>query len=317
MTPFKKIFQNFSMLLIFLGAVVVVNIWSFAQKADQQKAVTAQKPAVTTAVSEETTSQPLLSAGTGAVTGAAPVLTTAPPALTFQTVDLSYFDDALFIGDSRTEGLALYGDLTNADYFCNIGLSIYEVENVVAGNPNEGEQCTLAQKLGQKKYGKVYVMLGLNELGTGTTEEWAQKYKEVLDQIHQAQPDAIIYIQSILVVSAAQDDPSGYINNNNVRTRNEALKALADQQTFFYLDVNEAVTDANGCLNADYTSDGIHLLGNSLSLWKNYLMQHAIVKGGAATFSTPVQTTTTAVGTGTPPDGGTIPPVTSAPLQTP
>ena len=46
-------------------------------------------------------------------------------------------------------------------------------------------------------------------------------------------------------------------------------------------------------------------------------MQHAIVKGGAATFSTPVQTTTTAVGTGTPPDGGTIPPVTSAPLQTP
>ena len=52
MTPFKKIFQNFSMLLIFLGAVVVVNIWSFAQKADQQKAVTAQKPAVTTAVSE-------------------------------------------------------------------------------------------------------------------------------------------------------------------------------------------------------------------------------------------------------------------------
>ena len=73
MTPFKKIFQNFSMLLIFLGAVVVVNIWSFAQKADQQKAVTAQKPAVTTAVSEKTTSQPLLSAGTEAVTGAAPV----------------------------------------------------------------------------------------------------------------------------------------------------------------------------------------------------------------------------------------------------
>ena len=308
MTPFKKIFQNFSMLLIFLGAIVVVNIWSFAQKSDQSKTTAAQKPAVTTAVSQEATDQSLLSS-------AAPVGTTAPPAPAFQTVDLSYFDDALFIGDSRTEGLALYGDLTNADYFCNIGLSIYEVGDIVAGNPNEGEQCTLAQKLGQKKYGKVYVMLGLNELGTGTTEEWAQKYKEVLDQIHQAQPDAIIYIQSILVVSAAQDDPSGYINNNAIRTRNDALQALADQQTFFYLDVNEAVMDANGCLNADYTSDGIHLLGNSLSLWKNYLMQHAIVKGGAATFSTPVQTTTTAVGTS--PDGGTIPPVTSAPLQTP
>ena len=42
------------------------------------------------------------------------------------TVDASYFDDALFIGDSRTVGLKEYGTLNNATFFANTGLSIYD-----------------------------------------------------------------------------------------------------------------------------------------------------------------------------------------------
>ena len=110
-------------------------------------------------------------------------------------------------------------------------------------------------------------MAGLNELGTGTTESWAQTYAGVISQIRQAQPNAIIYLQSILVVAASQDNPGGAINNATVNARNQALEALANpQDNIYYLNVNEAVMDANGCLDASLTSDGIHLLGNSLSL---------------------------------------------------
>ncbi|MFR4476949.1 MAG: GDSL-type esterase/lipase family protein [Ruminococcus callidus] len=110
-------------------------------------------------------------------------------------------------------------------------------------------------------------MLGLNELGTGTTESWAQTYAGVISQIRQAQPNAIIYLQSILVVAASQDNPGGAINNATVNARNQALEALANpQDNIYYLNVNEAVMDANGCLDASLTSDGIHLLGNSLSV---------------------------------------------------
>ena len=45
----------------------------------------------------------------------------------------------------------------------------------------------------------------------------------------------------------------------------------------------------------DSTSDGIHLLGNSLSLWEDYLKQHAIVPGGTGTAATTLTTYTTAV----------------------
>ena len=206
----------------------------------------------------------------------------------------SYFDDALFIGDSRTEGLALYGNLSNADYFTSVGMSIFKVTEKSAGNPNLGESCTLSQKLAQKQYGKVYIMLGLNELGTGTTESWSQTYADVIAQVRQAQPNAIIYLQSILVVSASQNDPSSAINNDAVNTRNAALEALANpQNNIYYLNVNEAVMDANGCLDASLTSDGIHLLGNSLSLWEDYLKQHAINSNGTAGMSTAPTSSTT------------------------
>lgn len=269
---FLNFLKQYPLILAFVVSIAVANVWKLVQSAKKIENPAATS-AVTTTLPQET--DDVISLATAAVT--------TEPAPVFQTVDTSYFDDALFIGDSRTEGLALYGNLNNADYFTSVGMSIFKVTEKYAGNPNLGESCTLSQKLAQKQYRKVYIMLGLNELGTGTTESWAQAYADVIAQIRQAQPDAVIYLQSILVVSASQNNPGGVINNNAVNTRNAALEALGDpQNNIYYLNVNEAIMDANGCLDASLTSDGIHLLGNSLSLWEDYLKQHAIDNSGTA-----------------------------------
>ena len=42
-------------------------------------------------------------------------------------VEKEYFDDALFIGDSRTVGISEYGELNNATFFANTGMSVYNV----------------------------------------------------------------------------------------------------------------------------------------------------------------------------------------------
>ena len=85
------------------------------------------------------------------------------------TVDASYFDDALFIGDSHTDGFKDYAGLNNADYLCHNGLTVW---SAVEKAEFPGKQ-TLAQALSGKHYGKIYLMLGINELGTGTAESWA------------------------------------------------------------------------------------------------------------------------------------------------
>ena len=270
---FLKFLKQYPLILAFVVSIAVANIWQVVQNAKK-----IDNSATTASQTTTSAAQTTLAAGQPVVT------TTTAPTPVFQTVDDSYFDDALFIGDSRTEGLALYGSLTNADYFSSVGLTIFKVTEKAAGNPNTGESVTLAQKLAQKQYGKVYIMLGLNELGTGTTESWAQAYAQVIAQVRQAQPNAVIYLESILVVAASQDNPGGAINNATVNARNQALEALANpQDNIFYLNVNEAVMDANGCLDA------------SLSLWENYLKQHAIVLGGTAVSTTAPTTYTTAV----------------------
>lgn len=293
---FIRFLKKFAIFFVFIGAAIFVNIWKLTQDKPESSV---PKPQLVQDSMDSTTSSFQMTTQTqehiqAQATLTSIVTTTAP--IVYQTVDDSYFQDALFIGDSRTEGLALYGNTTNADYFCGVGMTIYDVQEKKAGNPNRNESCTLAQKLAQQQYGKVYIMLGLNELGTGSTEKWASAYADVIAQIREAQPNAIIYIQSILCVSAAKDDPNGAINNQMVHNRNEALKQLENKkQSIYYLNVNEAVTDANGYLDASLTSDGIHLLGKSLSIWKQYLEHHAIDKLYGVSEEPSITTYTTAV----------------------
>ena len=95
---------------------------------------------------------------------AEPTSTPEPTPLQFTTVDASYFDDALFIGDSRTVGIAEYGSLKNATYFADVGLNVYVAQTKAVAVKNVGT-VTLPQLLSQKTFGKVYIMLGINELG--------------------------------------------------------------------------------------------------------------------------------------------------------
>lgn len=45
----------------------------------------------------------------------------------FEPVTEDYFKDALFIGDSRTVGLSQYGDLDQADFAAEVGLTVFRL----------------------------------------------------------------------------------------------------------------------------------------------------------------------------------------------
>lgn len=190
----------------------------------------------------------------------------------FETVTEDYFDDALFIGDSRTVGLRDYTDLAeHADFYCETSLTIYKVlEESFKGKG------TILGALSKKNYGKIYLMVGINELGRGTTEDFMAKYTEVVDTLHELCPDAKIMIQGIMHVSEKKSSSDAIFNNSNINARNNAIATLADNVHFFYIDMNEAVCDENGNLNAEYTHDQIHLLGMYNDLWKQFLLEHGV-----------------------------------------
>lgn len=196
----------------------------------------------------------------------------------FSKVDLSYLDDAVFIGDSRTETLRLYAGWDNVTYYSKTGTNIWAImEEDLAKDPDSGEKITVEEALKKQRFGKIYIMLGINELGTGTPESFYQQFKSVVKQIRELQPDAILFVQSIIHVSKVQDGEGTVINNENVNARNKLLQKLADNKMIYYLDGNEVLDDKNGCLNGDYTFDGIHLTADHVDIWTDYILAHGVV----------------------------------------
>lgn len=192
----------------------------------------------------------------------------------FTQVDESYFDDALFIGDSRTVGLRDYTDLSeHADFYCETSLTIQKI--LTENFPGLG---TIEEALAGKAYGKIYIMLGINELGLGTTENFMEKYTEVVDFLCEKAPQARIFVQGIMRVTGKKHHSDAIFNNNNINARNNAIATLADNEQIFYIDVNEVVCDEEGHLNTEYTYDQLHLLGMYNDLWKQFLMSHGVAQ---------------------------------------
>lgn len=198
----------------------------------------------------------------------------------YQTVEDDYFSDAVFIGDSRTVGMFEYGGLEDtADFYASTGLTVYKLfDSEIATVAGQKKKITVEQALTQNSYAKIYLMIGINEMGTGTVETFAAVYKDAVDHLLELQPDAIIYIQGIMKVTTERSDKGDYINNEGIEARNEALSQLADNERIFYLDVNPEICDESGGLIASYTFDGVHLKAQYIDIWKTYLKEHAVLR---------------------------------------
>lgn len=183
------------------------------------------------------------------------------------------FADALFIGDSRTEGLRLYGDMTGAVFFSNKGMSINNVQKEILNVDGIGE-VNLSGALSAKQYGKIYVMLGINEIGSNL-ETNAQNFKALIDYIRSVQPKAKVIIEANLHVSAAKSSVPGTVfNNPRIDSYNNMLAAFADGKNVFYVNANVLFDDSTGNLRAECTSDGIHIYAKHYSEWAQWLLQN-------------------------------------------
>ena len=194
----------------------------------------------------------------------------------FTVGDKTYFDDALFIGDSRTVGLKKYGTLDNADYFATTGLNLYKIFTTKM-KTDEGQEILLDDMLQHQVYGKIYVMLGINELGYNF-DTTVEKYREFLAYLFSLQPDAIVYVCANLHVNHLRNEVDEVHNNAAINRINEAIAGFADQKNIFYLDVNPMFDDEKGNLSDEYISDDSHLKGKHYEHWCNWYCENVIIK---------------------------------------
>lgn len=196
--------------------------------------------------------------------------------LEFTTAPEGYYNDALFIGDSRTVGLKMYAPIEGATYFASVGLDVYEIEEETVEVDGIGAT-TLTDLLKTNKYGKVYIMLGINELGFDYDTNLV-KYKKLIDTIRTYQPDCIIFIEANLRVGYGKSSTDSIINNANIDRFNEAISKFANNIDSVYIDVNPIFDDGYGNLSSECTGDDVHLYANYYADWVAWFNNNAVVK---------------------------------------
>ena len=190
-------------------------------------------------------------------------------------VETSYFDDAVFIGDSRTQGFILYSGLANTTAYAGKGLAVNKISTDAVVTEN-GQDYTVSQALENHsgEFKKVYLMFGVNELGWSYPEKFKESYQQVVEEVKVTQPDATIYVQSILPVSKEKSNSSDVYNMERVNLFNGLLQEMAEEEGVIYLDVASSVTDSEGYLPEDASTDGVHLNKAYCQIWLQYLEEH-------------------------------------------
>jgi lysophospholipase L1-like esterase len=206
-----------------------------------------------------------------------PETTVKPPETTVKppASDENYFSDALFLGDSRTVGFYLYARIPGATYFARTSMSVF---NVFAEKKSEtGDTSSykdLVQLLTQKKFGKIYILLGINEIGYSYSSI-VKNYSETIKYIRQMQPYAKIIIQSNMHVTKKKSDanPNSF-SNARINELNRQLSSLADGKKIFYLSFEKIFDDSNGAMSSEYSGDGVHLYAKCYKLWRDWMLNN-------------------------------------------
>lgn len=188
-----------------------------------------------------------------------------------------WFDDAIFIGDSRTDGFIMFEGLSNAGDYAYTSLNVSTVFTKQIVEKSDGSMITVIDSVRENSgWKKVYIMFGINELGWPSVSGFVNKYAELVRTLRDINPEAEIYVQSILPLGAKANDVSGYCNNFNVERFNEALKQMTEEEKVYYVNVAESMTDENGCLPDGAAADGIHPGRQYCGIWLDYLLTHTV-----------------------------------------
>lgn len=207
-----------------------------------------------------------------------------------QTADASFFDDAVFIGDSVSVKLAAYQQETkcfgNATMCAASSLSaansLWQVSDASV-HPYYNGRKTLVEdcvKLSGKK--KVFIMLGMNDIGLYGQETSIRNYKELVARIKAKSPDVDIYIQSMTLMTSISERADKNLNNTQIKAYNEKLKAMCNETGWHYLDIASATCDSTGSyLPIEYCSDpvymGLHFSTAGCEKWVEYLYENVLL----------------------------------------
>lgn len=168
--------------------------------------------------------------------------------------------DIIMLGNSLTDG-AEWNELMQNSHVKNRGI----VGDIIQGYYERMEPILK----GQPK--KIFILGGVNDVSHDVSaDSIARAMEKLIMLIKTRSPRTKVYLQSMLPF------------NNDVRLwkllkdreqvvvdGNRALREVARRQGVTWIDLYPLFVDDNGRLKAEYTNDGLHLMGPAYLIWRD------------------------------------------------
>ena len=197
----------------------------------------------------------------------------------------TFYQDAVFVGDSIMEDFQLYCRYRQSDPFlpqfrflARTSFSLHNAAMPISKKSKhpiyQGEQRFIWDSVRMVGAKTVYMMFGQNDLDMGNDS--VQRYCSLIAKIKEQSPDAEFVIMSMTYTLAGKG--KGPINNDNIRAFNEAMKVTAAQNGWGFIDMATPTSDGNGNLRPEYCSDHyVHHTNAAYRVWEDVLKEYARV----------------------------------------
>ncbi len=139
----------------------------------------------------------------------------------------------------------------------------------------------------------IYVMAGINDLRRGASDAAIlRNHRQIIRRLRRTHPQARIIVQSILPTRLPT------IPNNRIKTLNNQIARIAQQEGANFLNIHVWFVDFAGNLREDLTTDGLHLSQAGYDVWRWALQQVEVRIAASRVEPTPQVTQTPATTTG-------------------
>jgi lysophospholipase L1-like esterase len=130
---------------------------------------------------------------------------------------------------------------------------------------------------------KIFLLVGTNCLAADIpVAQVVRNYRKILERIRHESPQTEVFVISVLPVNQQLRHRPAH-DNRAIHEMNDRLRDLVGQfERVAFVDVFDALTDANGDLRKDLTTDGLHLNIDGYLILGRLLEGHVIDQGSRA-----------------------------------